>query len=345
MEEQSCRVKAGHDCFTPPTMSNYFSRKQSIFTIMKKFLLLIILAACLKTASAQEEAIFNHYIFNPVLINPGATGFDTDHHNLFMNIRTAWTAFPGAPKTYALSYNGAITKKLGLGGMLYTESIGAITTFRGQLSYAFQHQVNEDFRIGAGLATDFQRIRVDNDMVDNPLYDPNDNIVEQMIDGERIFDATIGIYGGFRDIFYFGYSAPNLIRARLDNIEGDGDGGQFQYFTFNFGGKFELPEQKVFLEPSILIKRLRDVPFQVDFNMLANFLDEQLIAGLAYRAGTGGNLGLILGTKFNTLRFIYTYDVYFDTFQQYSNGTHEFTVNFLFDRKQTKFDRSKKYRK
>lgn len=314
---------------------------------MKRIILLSIICFALHSASAQEEAVLGHYLFNPVLINPAASGFDQEHHGIFMNIRSGYTNFPGAPKTYALSYNGAVGKRLGIGGMMYTENVASLTYYRGQLSFAFRYEAN-DLEMAAGFATQFNRARIDDeDYLANPngIYDPDDEILAIFADGERVFDASLGIYGTYKKKLVFGLSFPSLIRARLDEIEGQSSNSGLSHFTAFFGGDLSVDDYKIKLQPSVLVKRLRSTPFQVDFNMLASFLQERLITGLKYTAGAEGNFGVLLGTKYNAVRFIYSYDVHLGDFQQYNGGSHEITVNFLLKRNKGKFDRSKKYRK
>ncbi len=312
---------------------------------MKKIFILLAIVSYFSSASfAQEEAVFMHYTFNPVLINPAATGFDKEHHDVFINIRSSWTGFPGTAKTYALSYNGPIGKRLGIGGMVYTENVAGLTRFRGQLSYAFQYQV-KDFDMAFGLSTEWHRISIDNSITASVLFDEGDETVMEAINGETEFDATIGIYGSYKDRIFFGLSSPGLVRGKLDQIAGEGDGGPFQYVTANLGAEFDLSESKVKLMPSILVKQIRGVGFQTDVNLIASFLKDQLMTGLTYRAGTGGNLGVILGTKYSNLQFIYTYDVYMGEFQKYNGGSHEITINFEFNRGEGKYDRTLKYRK
>lgn len=312
---------------------------------MKKLLIIFSVVAFFASSSiAQEEAVFMHYVFNPTLINPAATGFDRDHHDVFINIRSSFTNFPETPKTYALSYNGPVGKRLGLGGMIYTENIAGLTRFRGQLSYAFQYAI-KDFDMAFGLSTEWHSTSIDNSVTNSFLFDLDDETVMNAIDGETEFDATIGVYGSYQDRIFFGVSSPGLVRGKLDQISGTGDGGPFQFITANLGGKFDLAESKVKLMPSILVKKVRNVDFQTDVNLVASFLKEQLLTGLTYRAGTGGNLGIILGTKYNSLQFIYTYDVYMDEFQNYNGGSHEITINFEFNRSKGAYDRSLKYRK
>lgn len=310
---------------------------------MKKILLIIsiFVLGFSSITSAQEEAVFMHYMINPLLINPAAAGFNETEHNLFMNVRSAWASFPETPNTYSLNYNGPVGRRLGIGAMIYSENIAALSRFRGQLSYAVRFDAN-DLKMSAGLSTEYHVMRLDNNIITNDFYEAGDLAIEDAMDGLREFDASIGLYGKYQENFYFGIAIPNLIRSRLDRIVGSNT--SFNYLV-NVGGEFELADSKIKLHPSILAKKVRNVDFQVDLNMLASFLDEQLITGLSYRGGTGSSLGILLGTKYNALRFIYSYDIYLDQFQQYNGGTHEVSINLQFKTKKGGFDRSKKYRR
>ena len=310
---------------------------------MKKIIILLISVAYFcNTSNAQEEAVFMHYTFNPVLINPAATGFDPEHHDIFINIRSAWASFPDAPKTYALSYNGPIGNRLGLGGMIYSENVAALARYRAQLSYAFRFQI-KDVSMAFGLSTEWHRVQLSNSISNSDFYEDyiGDMAIEDAMNGMTEFDASVGLYGSYKRKIFFGIASPGLIRNKLENETG---GDLFKYLTLNVGGEFELNDSKVKLIPSILLKKVRNVDFQTDINLLATFLNEQLITGLTYRAGTGGNLGVTLGTKYSALRVLYTYDVYMGDFQRYNGGSHEITINFSFNRVAGNYDRTAKYR-
>ena len=311
---------------------------------MKKLILIIVTAFIANYTFGQEEAIYSHVFVNPALINPATVGADRDHHNVFMNVRSAFTSFPETPKTYSLSYNGAVGKQVGLGAMLFSENVADITQFRVQMAYSMGFQV-EDLALRAGLSLEYQRMDVNNATITGDFYETGDEVIERAMEGEEIFDTSLGLHGTYKGIFHFGYTAPNLIRTVLDDIEGLDQGGNFKYYIFHAGADFALNDYKIKLQPSVIFKRVRNVDPHVNINLIASFLKEQLITGLTVRSGTGSTLGFVLGTKYNTVRFIYSYDVYMDDFQQYNGGSHEITVGFAFNRGNGKFDRSKKYRK
>ncbi|NNE29717.1 MAG: PorP/SprF family type IX secretion system membrane protein [Saprospiraceae bacterium] len=299
---------------------------------MKKIFLFCLMFGLAGFVLAQEEAVFSHYTINPTLVNPATAGMDRDNHHIFLNLRSGWTGFPGSPKTYSLNYNGAVGNMLGLGAMLYSENIAALTRYRAQLSYAI-HIESGDYKFGGGVSTEIHRTRVsDNSVTDNPtLYELGDDLLMEATDGFSEFDASLGFYTRYQDQLYFGVSFPNLVRSRLDNIEGLDS--QFNFIA-GLGGEFQIPNNKIKIQPSILIRQARNAPLFTDLNMLVSFLNEQLITGLTYRIGGGGNLGFNVGTKYNSIRFLYTYEIFLDEFQNYNGGTHEISINFLIERTQ-----------
>ena len=310
---------------------------------MKNLLILVAGIFILQTASAQEEAIFRHSFLNPMLINPATVGADREHHKLNVNLRSGFSSFPDSPRTYALSYNGPIGSQVGIGGLIFTENIADINRFRAQVAYSMGVQVNNDLKVRAGLSVEYERMDLSNSVMETGLFDQGDLTVIDNVNGRTFFDTSIGLYGEYKDI-HFGYSAPNLIRTVTDEIEGMDDGGSFQYFILHAGGRFAINDNKVNLEPSIILRRVRNVDTHVDASFLASFFNEQFITGAMFRVGAGNTVGFLLGTKYNTLKFIYSYDILVDDFQRYNGGSHEITVGFEFGRKDGTFDRSRKYR-
>lgn len=303
---------------------------------MKKITFILVLLAGTLGLNAQEEAIFTHSFLNPFLTNPGATGI-TGTHQVRMHLNQSWTGFKNAPQSYALTWNGPVANNMGLGVMLFTENAAALTRYRGQLSYGFNFLVKEDFRLGIGLSTEFHQERVPASVRDNPLYEGTDPLVEDRIDGAQWFDASMGMYGDYQNKVFFGLSTTNMVRARLDDVDDDSFADEiFNYWLAQLGYRFDLTEYDVVLEPSVFLRKARNAPFLADFAFRASFMDRRLTGGLLYRAGAGGQLGLLVGTRFNAFGILYSYNVGFQRFQQYSNGTHEITLSLDFPGKALK---------
>lgn len=302
---------------------------------MKKVLYTLLFGLFTLAATAQEHAIYSQYQVFPNLINPGVAGFDNSY--LFLaNARSSWSGFPGAPQTYTFLYNGPVGDKLGLGGSLYSEKIGSQNVTRVQGIYSFRFQVQRA-KIGLGLTTEFLRRRISSDVLNNPIVDPGDGVLEGAVDGQRLFTSSFGVHALFDDKVFASLVLPSAIRARLDEIPLDDprteSGSGIQYYIVQLGTTVDIPQHNFKLVPSIAIRNVRDVPFQVDLNVQGRFLEDKLIAGLTYRPNSGGSMAFMIGSRYNSFNLFYTYDVSFGPFQQYSTGSHEFTAAYSFIRK------------
>lgn len=302
---------------------------------MKKILFTLFFGLSTLAAFAQEQAIYAQYHAFPVLINPGYTGFE-DQHQFIANYRSTWTSFPEKPSTYTLMYNGPVGDKLALGGALFSDNAGKVSTTKLQINYAFRFQIKK-VRIGLGLSTEFLNRKADAALLTDPLVERNDDVLESLVDGQQIFDASIGGYAIHDNKLFFGLSLPNTIRTRLDEapVAGEEAAGRnlLEHYIFQMGYKFDLVDQNFKLVPSITMRKIRDTPYQIDLNIQGRFLDEKLIAGLTFRPGNSGAAICMLGTKVSQFQFFYSYDLSLSNFQRYTGGSHELSVAYSFNRK------------
>lgn len=292
---------------------------------MKKILLLSIIAvAASMQVQAQDQAIFSHYNINPILIHPAAAGFSGQHQLLF-NARMQWTGFPDAPKTFMAQYNGPLSKSFGIGFGVLSESAAQLQRTRAQLNYAIRFPLGKDWEMAAGFSTELQQIRLHGDVAGGSFVDLGDRIIDANMSGVRFLDASVGVYGTYKENTFGGLSFTNLVRSRLDGlVVSDEKESLFNYYVFYLGHKFEVEDLKFTLEPSVMARQIRDVPFQLDINLKAGFLDDQLLAGVSYRSL--GVMGVMLGVQVSPFNLYYTYDVSFQRFQQFNSGAHEVTI-------------------
>jgi type IX secretion system PorP/SprF family membrane protein len=307
---------------------------------MKKLILLIAAVFALQFAWSQEQsAVFTHYFVNPILISPAAAGFN-ENHQIHMNVRSQWTGFPESPKSYGIGYNGPIGKTLGLGVGVMSENLGNMTNTRLQLNYAFRYEL-KNVKFAAGFSTEFLTKRVAESVMQSPLYDQDDDIIQNAVDGNKVFDASLGAYATFKKNTFVGVTFPNLVVAKIGEIEtGQNEGSLFKYSIITFGHEFEVEPYNFKLKPSVLVYNIKDKPLQIDFNMLGSFINDKLMAGVSVRAGTGGATGILLGTNVDVFKLFYSYDLTFQKFQKYNSGSHELTLLFSFERGKKRYDRT-----
>jgi len=310
-----------------------FTPKLSI--AMKKALFTLCFGLLVAAASAQELAVYSQYQIHPVLINPGFTGFE-NKHELIGNVHSAWTGFDGAPTAYTLVYTAPVGDKLALGGGIFSEKAGNQNVMKLQLNYAFRFQIQKA-HFGLGLSTDFINKHLQSSLLDDPRVQTNDDVIEQSVDGQSIFDATIGTYMMYDERFFVGLSLPNAIRTRLDDVlveeENPKNSSLFEHYIFQFGYVANIANQNVKLIPSLTMRNVRDTPYQIDLNLQGRFLDEKLIAGLTFRPNNEGSMAFLLGSRYQNFQVTYSYDVAFSRFQKYNSGSHEISLSYSFAKK------------
>lgn len=285
----------------------------------------MILIGSFQMVSAQEDGYFDHHYLQPVLINPGATGFNGDHEFLAA-YKLNYTDFPGAPRTFTALYNGSFADKVGLGFQILSDHVGVTQLLQAQLNYSYRF-IFDNAVVGVGLSTGIQNFKV-KDVQNDPLIDPTDPLLNEGIDGYLLFDGSAGVYAEVDKKFIFGVSFPNVVKQRIAEIAGDVHIDDLKSFPYavHFGYRHEVKNYNFEIEPSITIKNLRYSPFLIDLNLKFSFLDEQLIGGLGYTLGEDNRAALLLGTRLDNLKFYYSYDVSIGDFQQFNNGSHEFTL-------------------
>lgn len=292
--------------------------------ILGSLICLFITSVSFQRIHAQEAGFFNHYYFQPVLINPGATGFEGDHQILGSYKRT-YSDFDDAPRTFTALYHGSFANKIGLGLQLMSDKVGVGRLFEGQLSYAYRFAF-DDAVLSIGLSTGVQTYKIDAQGDD--LVDPDDILLQEAIDGYLLFDGSAGVYGEIDKKLFFGVSFPNLIKNRLTDIEGDINLPDFDQLSYAVlvGYRFDIRNYNFTVEPSLTIKDVRYSDFSLDANIKLSFLEEQLVGGIGYSFGETNHATLLLGTRIDALRFYYSYGVSLGDFQQYNNGSHELSL-------------------
>ena len=278
------------------------------------------------TKSLIIPAVYNHYHLNPFVINPAHTGFENVNRLLF-NFRNHWAGFDDSPKAITLGINGSPVKNMGLGGLIYSESYGAASRFVGQANYAYHFSAGENNKMGLGLSGTYNQYKLGNEVITDPLHEGPDAVINESVEGEKFFGADLGFWAEFGKKFKLGITLPQIVLTRLDNKKLDGD-KPFNFIGF-FGATWDVPEYRVSLEPSILLRKVSDVPFGTDLNILAKMLDDRLYAGFTYSFGpSDSRVSFLGGVRIDRLRVYYSYDQSYQTSKTNNNGSHELSLSF-----------------
>ncbi len=287
----------------------------------------------------KTQAVYNHYHLNLFLINPAYTGFEQDG-KLLLNYRNQWAGFESSPKGITLALDANPSANMGLGGMIYSENFGVANRFQAQLNYAYHFKTNQDTRMAFGLSGAYIQYGLDNETITDPLHQSPDTKINEVVNGEKYFAADFGFYAEIQNKYKFGISIPHLVQTRLDNTNTNTNQAKVDKpvnFTGFLGLIWPVPEYRVVIEPSIGLRKISDVPFGADFNLLARIMDDKLFAGFTYSYNPSWHrFSMLGGIKLDRLAIFYSYDQSYLEFQNFNNGSHEITVSFGLNKKQLK---------
>jgi type IX secretion system PorP/SprF family membrane protein len=294
-------------------------------TPLKKFFLTALVALGLVSWSfGQQYPVFTQYYFNELVINPAYAG---NHVQLSLTAmyRNQWVNFPGAPKTFSISGHTALLKnKVGVGLMVNHDEIGSYKNEHIYASYAYKiHFTNAT--LSMGLQAGINLLGADYSKLD--LQAPGDAAFYNIL---NVVKPNFGA-GLFytRKNFFVGFSVPFILNNKIANsVEGLlGELKEARYYFLRSGIVFPIVQNdKVKMNPSILIRTQEGQPLSVDVNTAFIFYDV-FSTGVSYRSGD--SFISFIDLKINEhFHFGYSYDWTQSDLNRYSNGTHEFMINY-----------------
>jgi type IX secretion system PorP/SprF family membrane protein len=257
------------------------------------FLLLMLLSFC-TISYGQNAPYFRNYQQNWQFINPAAMDrnmmykSNKSYYITKVQHRQEWVGFKGAPQTTLLSWEQQTAATGGrdestqgnnhkFGGGIYYDKTDAFRMSGLRFNYSYVIKLNgpnfdKKHCLHLGVNGGFQHLGFNKSLVLSTLIDPNDLSILEYAD-KRLFEAGMGFMYRSTNSFYFGASAPEMIRSRF--FKGL-YGNSFEQFYFilggykHFGGRPDLPEKnllnngnddKCTFEPSIIMRYTPDIRY------------------------------------------------------------------------------------
>ena len=280
-----------------------------------------------KDVTAQQDAQYSMYMFNPLSVNPGYAG-SRDALSITMLGRKQWVNIDGAPSTATLSIHSPLRyEAVSLGLSVIQDEIGPTknTAFYGDVSYRFQLTKNSKLAFGlkGGLdmfSANFGSLRV---------RDGSDIQYTTPIRNQIMPNFGFGVYW-HSEKFYVGLTAPKIIQNEFkgSQVSGGLQSIQDRHFFLMAGRTFRL-NSVVDMIPSFVVKAVEDAPLSADVNLNFMFYDKLWIGG-GYRFDDSfiGNIVYHFTPQF---RAGYAYDYTTSDLGNYNTGTHEIMINYDLD--------------
>jgi type IX secretion system PorP/SprF family membrane protein len=282
---------------------------------------ILLMLPCL--TQAQQYPVFSQYYFNEMVINPAFAGSHVQL-SLTSTYRNQWVNFPGAPKTFSFSGHSSFYKgKVGIGLLVNHDEIGSYSNEHVYLLYAYKLKFR-NATLSMGLQAGFNLLGADFSKLD--LQHPDDPSFSPL----NVFKPNFGtgIYYNRKNLF-LGFSIPFMLNNQLgSNVEKIAAGIKEARYYFLRGGVV-VPldrQQKMRLNPSVLVRAQEGQPLSMDLNV-GLIIYDVLNPGISWRSGDSfiTFVDIKLSEKFH---FAYSYDWTTSAINRFSNGSHEFTLNY-----------------
>jgi type IX secretion system PorP/SprF family membrane protein len=294
---------------------------------MKKIILITIAFMGSIALSAQQDAMFTHYMFNTLAVNPGYAG-SRDALTITGLHRSQWVSFPGAPTTQTLTMHTPMLKdKLGLGLSVINDKIGPTHNTSGFLDLAYRLPVSDKGTLVFGVKAGVNILQ--GDIASLATQDSGDQSLSSNIKSDLQPNFGAGVYY-HSEKFYVGLSAPGF----LENDFGAQDGNGLTRYTqqrhyFLIAGTVFSLSDKVDFKPTGFLKVTDAAPIEADITGTF-LLNQKVWLGLMYR--TGDAAGLLAGVQItDQLAAGYSYDFSFTNKTiTYNGGSHEIMLRYDF---------------
>jgi type IX secretion system PorP/SprF family membrane protein len=293
---------------------------------MKKIIIAASLALGLQSVQAQQDAMFTHYMYNTLAVNPAYAG-SRDALTITLLGRKQWVSFPGAPTTQTLTLHAPIMdNKLGLGLSILNDKIGPTNTTSLYGDFAYKMKVSTKGTLAFGLKAGLNVMN--NSLAGLKNIEGNDIQFANNVKSKLLPNFGVGLYYG-QEKFYIGLSTPKLLQNNFQSStigSTSGTSKEKRHYFLIAGTVLKLSES-VKLKPTTFIKVTQAAPIEAD--LTATFvLKEKLNLGIMGR--TGDAIGALVGYNF-TDQFTagYSFDWSFvNNTRKYNGGSHEIMLRY-----------------
>lgn len=278
---------------------------------------------------AQQNTQITQYMYAMPVLNPAYSGSNGVPVVRVLG-RTQWVDVVGAPRTAVLSFDTPIGRSLGLGLAVLHDRIGPVRENRITTDLSYTIFTGTEGRLAFGLKAGLNTF----DLGTLTTIDP-DPINVPINKTSAILGAGVFYY---TDKFYAGFSSPNLLKLKYDDLDVDDNinTDDTAPFYLTSGYVFEISDN-IKLKPSTMLKMASGSPISIDLstNLLLN---NNLEFGFSYRVedSLAAMMGIQATQKF---RVSYAYEYSLSDFGRFNSGTHELLLMYQFNRRDMKSPR------
>lgn len=287
-------------------------------------LFFVLICLGMNSARAQQDPLYNQYMFNTLAFNPAYAG-SADVFTVMALSRHQWVGFEGAPATQTvLAHSPLKAENLALGFSAINDRIGPSHQTSAYGDFAYRVRTGTDTRLSFGLKGGVNIYQADLASLTSVEVDP----AKVNVSSQLLPNFGFGLYW-HSPRYYLGASAPKLLENKLDAVNGTvvTTTSEARHYFLIGGYVFDLSRDIKF-KPSFMFRAVEGAPFSLDVN--ANFLlRERIWFGAMYRLGNAfGAMGQYQVN--DQFRIGYAFDLTTTRIGAYNAGTHEIMLSYDF---------------
>ncbi|OXA95772.1 PorP/SprF family type IX secretion system membrane protein [Flavobacterium hercynium] len=310
---------------------------------MKKIILFISFLLLTVSVSAQQDPEYTHYMYNMSVVNPAYATGTPAMLNLGGLYRTQWAGAVGAPKTFTFFGHTSLSDKIEVGLSLISDDIGDGAKKENNVyaDFAYIVDLGGQNKLSFGIKAGFTSLQTNF----NGFVLQSGNVATDLAFAENINvtrpNIGVGAYY-FRDNFYVGLSAPNLLSSKhIEEKSGINAYGSEAIHAFLTAGYVFKVNDMFKVKPAFMSKIVPGSAVSVD--VTANVLyNDKFELGVAYRVSDAFS-GLMSINVTPSMRVGYAYDHTLSNLGQFNSGTHEIMLLFNLDLLGKGFDKSPRF--
>lgn len=291
---------------------------------MKRLFTLLIGLSIVWNVSAQQDPQFTQFMADRLSINPAFAG-SKDAVCATLMYRNQWAGFDGAPTTMMFNGHAPIRSiRSGVGLTFFNDNIGQLSTNILRAHYAYHLKVGSNFlNVGASIGMYNSSIGTNWRPIDE-----EDDVIPMVGQSNTKFDASLGVYFHRPGQFYAGLSSTHLSQGEMEDVNIE----IARHYYLMGGYIFDL-NPSFNINPNVLIKSdIASTQYDLNVNAEYHTGNKMIWLGVTYRTvdAIAPQVGYQHQFGKNVLRVGYSYDVTTSQLSNYSNGSHEISVNFCF---------------
>ncbi|OFZ09176.1 MAG: hypothetical protein A3D92_02150, partial [Bacteroidetes bacterium RIFCSPHIGHO2_02_FULL_44_7] len=290
--------------------------------------------AAVSFATAQQDKLITHFMYDKMSLNPGETGVDGGRRSIcaVTMYRNQWDKVSGAPNSALLNIEANLSHispfLAGIGLAFYHDEIGFTRQNNLTLNYAYSFDIGGAGVLSPGIGLGMVNVGMSPEWIPPTTY--NDASLPSSFSNTK-FDMNFGVYFKGTQDYYVGISSTHLTQSRLEDKENLLNPTKYNTARHYYimGGKSfrKIGGSEGDLEANVMM-RTDLVKFSSDINVRYIWKD-LLYGGLSYRVSDA--VSVMVGYRpIRNMTVGYSYDITVNKLSSVSRGTHEIMLKYCY---------------